>query len=703
MNRINIISKEIITFKKWANSSWSVFSSIGKLIRIALLPLSYFLTSVFTLTAQTDTILIDDIQILSSRVPLLNSETARVIYTIEKDEIESLPVRSLQDLIEYASNVDVRQRGTEGVQADISIRGGNFEQTLILLNGFKMNDVQTGHHNMNLPIDIESIEKIEILQGPGNRIFGINAYSGAINFITNTEETKRLKLSLFAGQNQYYGGNASISYNIKNWNNYFCVSKKTSNGYLAKDSINNTDFDVLNLFYETSLKRKNFDFIIQTGYSDKSFGANSFYTPKFPWQYENTKTIFSGLKIEKQKKNRNFLYNFYWRRHQDRFELFREDKFKRTGIYFADGIDTAKYYAGIYADWNYYSGHNYHKTNIISTELKYDIKSFAGKTAVGAEYRHSYIQSNVLGENMDKSVDVPFEDFGTYTKKADRYNVNIYAEHVYRYKNFMVAGGFSSNYNNDFNWHFAGGIDFSYDFSKNYKLFASVNQAFRLPTFTDLYYNGPTNTGNVNLLPEEALTYEVGLKYHNKNISANITGFRREGTNTIDWVRLSDTIPWQPMNITELLTHGAELTSSYKFPENIFFKRIRITYSYTQVEKTENEYQSKYALDYLKHKTVFSLYHKIFKNISANWAVRYEDRAGTYTAYDLSTGISTEGQEYTPFALLDLKISWKNKRYEIFTEASNLLNTEYYEFGNIKMPGRWIKAGVKINLYQIDL
>ena len=199
MNRINIISKEIITFKQWSNTSWSIFNSIGKQIRIALLPVAYFSTSIFTLNAQTDTIQIDDIQVLSSRVPTLSSETARVIYTIEKDEINALPVHSLQDLIEYASNVDVRQRGTEGVQADISIRGGNFEQTLILLNGFKMNDVQTGHHNMNLPVDIESIEKIEILQGPGNRIFGINAYSGAINFITNTETAKRLKLSLFVG------------------------------------------------------------------------------------------------------------------------------------------------------------------------------------------------------------------------------------------------------------------------------------------------------------------------------------------------------------------------------------------------------------------------------------------------------------------------------------------------------------------------
>ncbi|MCF6365980.1 MAG: TonB-dependent receptor [Bacteroidales bacterium] len=698
MNRKNLILKEIVTFKKWANTSWSVFSSIGKLIRIASLPLSYFLTSVFTLNAQTDTVQIDDIQIVSSRVPTLNSETARVIYTIEKDEIESLPVHSLQDLLEYASNVDVRQRGTEGVQADISIRGGNYEQTLILLNGFKMNDVQTGHHNMNLPVDIESIEKIEILQGPGNRIFGINAYSGAINFITNTETAKKLKLSLFAGQHQYFGGNASLSYNIKNWQNYISFSKKTSGGYLPNDDINNTDFNTLNIFYETALKTKFSDYIIQTGYSDKSFGANSFYTPKFPWQYENTKTIFAGYKAISHKKNYNFLKSFYWRRHQDRFELFREDKFMRTGNYFINETDTAKYYPGIYANWNYYSGHNYHKTNIISSELKFDFNTIAGKTAVGAEYRHVYIQSNVLGEDMKATVDVPFEEFGEYTKSADRYNVNLYAEHVYQYKNLMVAGGFSSNYNSDYNWYFTGGIDISYNIGKEIKLFASANQALRLPTFTDLYYDGPTNKGNPDLLPEQALTYETGLKYRKKRFKANLTVFKRKGRNTIDWVRLSDTIDWQPLNITELTTVGTEVFGSYNFQKADIIKKIAFSYSHIDITKQSGEYISKYALDYLKHKIVFSMHHKIFKNISAAWALRYEDRAGSFSAYDITTKTYTGEKEYTPFTLLDLKVFWKTKRFEIYTEASNLLNTEYYEYGNIKMPGLWIKAGVRLKL-----
>ena len=654
--------------------------------------------SFLSVNAQIDTVHIDDVQITSSRIPMLSSETARVYYIIDKEDIKSMPVHSLQDLLEYASNIDVRQRGAEGMQADVSIRGGNVEQTLILLNGFKMNDAQTGHHNLNLPIDIESIEKVEILQGPGNRVFGINAYSGAINFITNAKKAKELKLSLFAGQHNYFGGSASISYNYKIWHNYLSISTKKSDGYLGNDSINNTDFNTLNIFYETKFNHKVAKYIVMAGYSDKSFGANSFYTPKFPWQYENTKTIFAGYKALRKGKRYNFEKSFYWKRHQDRFELFRESKYIRTGNYFADNKDTAKYYKGVYNAWNYYPGHNYHRTNLISSIIKFNFKSIIGKSVVGAEYRHVYIKSNVLGNNMDEPINVLFDNFGKYTKEADRFNVNMYVEQVYRKNNFMLAGGISSNYNSDYKWNYAGGVDASYDFNRNIKLFASVNQALRLPTFTDLYYDGPTNKGNPNLLPETSLTSELGIKYNSKNIKVSLTVFNRLGKNTIDWVRLSDTIDWQAQNITNLITQGAEFSAFYLFEKGIFFKKISISYSYINITKQSSEYISKYALDYLKHKATFSLQHKIYNNFSASWNFRYEDRAGTFSAYNLETRTYAGEQEYKAISLIDLKLYWQNDYLEVYTEASNLLNTEYYEFGNIEMPGIWIKGGVKFRI-----
>jgi len=470
--------KKTKKFKHWTNKAWSTFGSIGKHIIIAALPLTYFTVSTFNLEAQTDTVQMQEVRINSTRVPTLYSETARIVYVIDKKDIEAMPVHSLQDLIEYVADIDVRQRGSEGVQADVSIRGGNFDQTLILLNGFKMNDAQTGHHNLNLPVDISNIKKIEILEGPGNRVFGINAYSGAINFITDDKTAKQLKVGFFAGQHNYLGGNLSISHNIKNFSNYLSASYKKSDGYLT-DSINNTDFKSLNLYYHSRLNINFANFSLQAGYTDKAFGANSFYTPKYPWQYEQTKTTFASLKSNKTGKIYSLENRLYFRRHQDRFELFREDIYQKSGNYFVDGTDTAKFVPGNYEDWNYYGGHNYHLTNNIGAELKFNLYTKAGKSAIGAEYSFSEIKSNVLGETLAVPEKVPGESYGIFTKSKSRSNVNIYFEHLFKYKKLTSSAGGSLNLNSEFKQNFSGGIDISYAVKNYLKTFVSVNQSVR--------------------------------------------------------------------------------------------------------------------------------------------------------------------------------------------------------------------------------
>ncbi len=697
MKQKNLFSKEITTFIHWSHKSWAIFSSMGKMIRIALLPLSYFLCSCFTINAQNDTVQIDDIEIISSRVPILFSETARVIYTLEKEDIYAIPVQSLQDLLEYFAGIDVRQRGNQGVQADIGIRGGNFDQTLILLNGFKMNDVQSGHHNLNLPIDIESIEKIEILEGSGNRVFGINSYSGAVNFITNSAKPQRVKISLQAGQFGRLGLNLSASVNKKHFRHFISLSGKKSNGYLPNEPVDNTDFQNLNLFYENNVKTKIADFNIQAGYSEKCFGANSFYSPSYPWQFENTKTVYAGYKTVRHGKKYHLMNSFYWRRHQDRFELFRESKYEKIGSYYIKGTDTAKYYPGIYEDWNYYSGHNYHKTNVIASELKYDFKTVAGKTAFGAEYNHAFIQSNVLGIKLDKPVDVPFEPQALYTKAGNRYNVNLYAEHVFSFKQIKIAGGISSNYNSDFDWNFISGADISYDFKRFFKLFGSINQAVRLPTYTDLYYSGPNDKSNPDLLPEHALTYEAGLKYFSNRMHFNINAFLRDGKNTIDRVRHPDSLKWQAQNITELTTNGVEFSGFYRF-ENTFIKKISISYAWLNISKQSGSYISKYVPDYLKHKAVISMQHKILKSISGSWNVRFEDRNGSYFVFDTEQNVYTDERDFKPFTLIDIKLNYHLKDLYFFTEFNNILNTRYSEYGNLQMPGFSLNVGISIEL-----
>ena len=629
--------------------------------------------SCYFVKAQTDTIDINEVVISSDRVPVLYSETARIVSVISKKEIENAPIQSLQELLEYALNADVRQRGNQGVQADISIRGGSFDQTLILLNGVEINDPQTGHHNLDIPIEIDDIKRIEILEGPGSRIFGPNAFSGAVNIITGSDKNKSVKLSLMGGEHNFYNASLSGSYKVGKMNNYISLTKKISDGY-----IENTDFNISNLFYQTSYspKQAKIEKIdVQVAYMDKDFGANSFYTPVYPNQFEHTKTTFANIRVSTKGKIR-FTPNIYWRRHQDRFELFRDNP------------------------QSWYAGHNYHLTDVYGTDFNANFSSKFGKTAFGSAYRSENILSNTLGKPMYDTLSVPGEPNGKFTHKASRENIGVFIDHSVFLKKISFSMGLLANWyqGTNINWNIYPGFDISYKLTKKIKLFASVNKSLRLPTFTDLYYKGPCNLGNDSLKPEESVSYETGTKYVNNFLFAHISVFRRYGKNIIDWVKQPDSSLFESKNITELVTNGFEISvniNTKKLFNNSFpFKYINISYSYTDKEKQSNvDYISNYALDYLKHKLIFATEHRIYKDISASWRFNFQDRAGTYTDFILDKEV-----EYKPFCLVDTRIFWKRKYLNIYLEASNLLDVKYYDIGNIEMPGTWICGGISINL-----
>jgi len=150
---------------------------------------------------QTDTTTqkLEEVLIQENRIQLPFSKQNRSIVLLDRRQLEVSPAKSLNEVLSFVPGVDVRQRGVAGVQADVGIRGGSFEQTLLLLNGIKLSDPQTGHHLMNIPIPLVGIDRVEVLKGPASRIFGQNAFTGAINVITRLAEVPSLRLQSYGG------------------------------------------------------------------------------------------------------------------------------------------------------------------------------------------------------------------------------------------------------------------------------------------------------------------------------------------------------------------------------------------------------------------------------------------------------------------------------------------------------------------------
>ena len=169
----------------------------------------------------------------------------------------------------------------------------------------------------------------------------------------------------------------------------------------------------------------------------------------------------------------------------------------------------------------------------------------------------------------------------------------------------------------------------------------------------------------------------------------------------IDWVKLQDQEPWQAMNITEINLSGFETSLSIS-PEQLsegrfFIKSISMGYAYLKANKSSDEYMSRYVLDILRHKADLVINHSIFRNISASWAISFQDREGGYIKYN--NGIpETKETPYKPFIQLDFQLNYKHRNLLIYAESTNLLNHTYVDYGNVPQPGRWIRLGLQFDI-----
>ncbi|MGI6321162.1 MAG: TonB-dependent receptor [Bacteroidales bacterium] len=662
-------------FKRWTRNSWALFSSQKREIIISFLAISLNLVLLPKTEAQSpehvqisDTLETDAITITAEKLPLELMKTTKTIQVINAESLRSLPQNSLDNMLRSNTLVDVRQRGGNGVQSDISIRGGNYEQTLFLLNGIYFNDPQSGHFNMSLPLDIESVDRVELLYGSSSRVYGNIAMSGAINFISNPQNDNFLNLSLHGGQNGFYKYSIGGNFTTKNSKHYISLSRSSSDGYMA-----NTDFESNSLYYSTEIDLKTSKLEYQLGLMDRNYGANSFYSAAYPNQFEDVKTALSSLKwsinlpIQLETK-------IFWRGNVDRFELFR-------------GMKTAP-------EW--YSQHNYHQSNMFGFGLGTSKWHRFGKTSLGVDFRNESISSTVLGDSLRNTRKYLFENIDLLFGK-NRNISSIYIDHLYIYKRLSSSFGINSNYYSSLkSWGFFPGADLSFSVSDKSLVFLSINSAMRLPSFTDLYYESPNLIGNRSLSAEKSITYEVGYRYvSQKHNTLNLSAFIRQANNLIDWIKYPDDQFWHSSNHTNLIYSGLEFMFYFN-PHTVseylsHFTNLSLGYTFVNINQKSSDFQSAYVLDNLKHKFVLFGNFKLYKNLYLSYNFSLQDRnGGFWESKDVATANYVD---YKPFSLSDIKLMWNDENWTVFLEVANVFDKEYFDFGGIPQAGRWIKLG----------
>jgi len=672
--------QQIIHFRQWSQKSFAIFNSLKKVIKISRLSVavSILTLTVSELSAQVDPATLTDqnvelseLEVTAQAEPLVFSQVGRVITTITKQEIEQAPVSNLADLLSFVQSVDIRQRGGYGIQADVSIRGGSFDQVLVLLNGIPISDPQTGHFNLNIPVELSDIQKIEILKGPGARTFGSNAYSGAINIITKALDQNSLDLRLSGGQYALYQYGATGNVKLKNWKTRFSYDQKGSDGYME-----NTDFKSYNAFVQSVVDLKKISIDGQIGFMKKDFGANSFYSPKYPMQYEKNESRLASLGIHFGKKVKVSILPYY-RQHRDNWQLTRENP-------------------------NVYQ--NFHQTDVYGGRSKIIFHSLFGKTNIGLDFKDENLLSSNMGEELSEAKTISWAKEHAFKYSYQRSHAGLYMEQSKSFlKKWTVSAGILSHWycgiTNTPNIY--PGLDISYYANNSLKLFASANNAMRLPTFTDLFYAGPSNIGNPDLKPETSLSLEIGSIYNQENYKFEASIFRTYGTNIIDWVWQYDLEKWKTENISKLTTNGIELSTQIN-PASLwqinFWKKFAVNYTYLDLIKEASDVKSKYALNNLRHQLHINLQFEIINHLFVQVQTTYQDRMGYYQTYDFVEK-SYVDHPYKDYWLLNAKISYKYQQLKLYMEAKNIGNIGIIEYG-IPQAGLWVMGGIN---YSINL
>ena len=691
MYKNNFIKRDVLVFRRFGGKGYSLFACLGREVIISVLSVATLSHAraegigaqplpVDSLTAKTDRELtLDEVSITGSRAPLTKSQTARIVTVLDREAIQAAPVQSVNDLLKYAVGVDVRQRGPVGAQTDIGIRGGNYEQITILLNGINVCDPQTGHNAFDFPVDVSEIERIEVLEGPAARVFASSSLVGAVNIVTRMPRQSSLSAHVEGGSYGYLSGGARVNVAKGNWNNQLSGSYTRSDGYSRNKAGGlNADFQAGKAFYQGRYDDDQMTVRWHAGLSARDFGSNTFYGAKWDDQFEHTLKTYTAVQAENKQGRIHLKPSVYWNRNMDRFELFRGD----------DAVINHVPY-------------NYHRTDIYGATLNTYFDWQFGRTAFSAEVRNEDLVSTNLGEPLTEPKHVHRTE-RDYNYGLNRTNISFVLEHNVLLDRFTLSAGLVAIKNswNQMNMRVYPGVDLSYRIGRDWKVFASYNSSLRMPSVTELYYSVGGHKADKTLKPEEIQAVEGGLKYASGGFSASASAYWHHCKNMIDWIRDTsegDDAVWKSVNFTKINTFGVEVSARMDFrrllPAQHVVKWFNVAYSYIDQNKDEPaNIQSRSTLEYLRHKVVADVMLNVFSRLDLSLKYRYQERTGTFT------NTAGETLSYSPYSIVDARLQWTASSYQLYVEANNLFNKTYYDFGAIPQPGIWVMAGAKIDI-----
>ena len=608
---------------------------------------------------------LDPLSVTNSRTQQKISETGRSITVIEGKLIRQLPVNSLDDLLKYVSSVEIQQRGPAGAQADIVIRGGTFQQVLVLMDGIKLNDPITGHFSAYMPIVASQIERIEILKGPAAAAYGSEAVGGVINIISKTfaafkkEKTTTGSAGVSAGEYGFLSANAGFHQTNKKINYSLAAQSTNAKGQLLRGS-NRGYFHNNILSANAAIELKNnWKLLAHSSYDSRDFAAQNFYT-----------TFVSDTATEK--------VNTWW----------NHVKLQHTNSRSTDEIDVA-----------------YKKT---SDHYLFNPKAIANDNNSGLlslQYVHTQTLSKQLFYNagiMAEQKNIRSNDRGNH----DNTHFAAFGSVIYKLKNLTLNPGVRIVQDKNYGVELLPQANIAYRAGK-LALRANAGKSIRSADFTERYNNynkvlvRSGNIGNPDLQTENSWSYETGADLLLNKFKFSAAWFYRNQDDVIDWVatpyasmpRKENLIPTGSYalakNIKQVNTSGLELEVNFRQRFNKTHQ-LYVNASATFLRSTSSDsipsfYIISHAKTLLQQTVVYSI-----KDFSFSLTSIYKER-NPQNAPGIKAFTSRD------YWLVNAKVSYRYKMVDAFVAVNNIGNIDYSDLLGSKMPQSWTTAGLAVS------
>ncbi len=622
--------------------------------------------------------LLEPVIVYGNMLNTADSKSGKNITIINAKELEHFAFNSIDDLLKIIPSLEIQSRGGFGNQSDIVLRGSTFNQTLVLLDGMRVNDPLTGHFSMYIPITISDIHQIEIIRGGASSIYGPDAVGGVINIVTKS-------FTNIGKENEVIIGDKLGQNNLTN--KYLFISKNTNKKSFSTLSINKIKSDGQELYdgiysffdHNTISISSRFELdnqlslAFRTTYDKRYFNSQYYYTRSaYDLSNETVEKSWVQGKVN-YKLNENQMIDF------------------NLSI---QSVDDVYIFNPAFPSYE-------NQTNLINGRISYLINTKESILTFGSDWQTRGMTSIDRGDHQD-------------------YYIGGFINYMKTWKGINLNPSFRMDYNEHYGFQLCPQFNINYKI-KSMNIRASAGRTIRSADFTERYYNNNysgelssgRNIGNPELNAEKTLNYEFGLDVKkSKFFQINNTLFYRSSSDLIDWVLtpsenipvninlINDEMYFFAQNISQLYTLGLE---SELWFEIINSEKLNLfgSLGYLKILQAENS-------DELFQNNDNTLFSKYLANNSGdkfnyNISIKYKDLGlqmnGLYKArnkeVDVSIGQTLEEDYFIHNAKLMLRVT---KNISSSVELINIFNTEYSDFLGAIMPKRWLIFGVECRL-----